>query len=739
MHPAGFDNRSALNAHRTKGALTSGNLDVNAVTYVDWFVRNDGPLTVNRPFFTDLYIDDVFIHRWHTGDLAPGSAVGTVDWEGIGERVRITPGEHTLRLVVDPTDVIVESDESDNVIDRTFTWSGTAPSRPDFVKQPNLVAAPPTGRSAPLVASSSPSAPASGSLSVDASTFISWAVRNAGLASIPGDVRVDLFLDGVFVDGRVTRGLLAGQGVAVQAWDGLASTMTVRPGPHTLRLVLDPGDLITESDESDNIYEIELTWGTGEPTDVPEPIAPPTDPPLPERDISGPNLAPLVPFGWDGSVVAKSFNASATPSEGFDGPLSVLAPAYVNFTLRNASPVAANIDFVVELFIDGSSVAELGFAGSPSDYGGVWTGSVTLPAGTVTAGIHTVRVVLDSGGAVNETDESDNAFERQFEWLAGQLPEPDPPASYTREEVENLLAALPELLLVTDDLGGEDAAPEDWTQPVLDAGEAAYFLITGRRLRDERVTIEILPSEEYDARDLAQCISTRAALPAEEYAAAVERCRETGRASIGLTQEAGGRVLVWVREERPPAGVLNVLMHELGHALARLSNREWADTPPGGAHEAFQEAQAQVFEAVAWRHIEEFLGVSFRSYPDHSALREEIEGLIDDRIDGSVEGEPHDLGYVLAWLAVLRERAAPGLGDELRTEGALDPASSLTLYDYLVGMPVGAATSLAGSLLDGAGPFLDEFLGIVLSRPVRDLLQDDEGHPDLREVTFLSP
>ena len=712
---------------------------MSEVTYVDWFVRNDGPLTATRPFFTDLHFDDVFIHRWHTADLDPGATVGAVDWEGIGERVRITPGEHTLRLVVDPTNVITESDESDNVVERSFTWSGSAPDRPAFTKRPNLVPGVLKGRSAPLVASSSPDAPSSGGLSVDAPAFISWAVRNVGLASVAGDVRVDLFLDGIFVDGRLADGLLAGQGVEVVAWDGLASTVPVGPGPHTLRLVVDAGDLIAESDESDNVYQIELNWGSGPPTDVPEPIAPASDSPLPARDSLRPNLAPLLPFGWDGAVVAKSYRASGTPSEGFDGPLTVLAPAYVDFVLWNASPVAADTAFEVDLLLDGESVGEIGFLGDSSDSGGVWTGSVTLPAGSVTAGTHTLRVVLDSGGAVDETDEDDNSFERAFEWLPGPLPDPAPPASYTRAEIESFLAALPELLLVIDDLGGTAAAAADWTQPVLDAAEAAYFLVTGRRLRDERITIEILVSADYDARDLAQCISGRAAVADDEYAAAVARCRETGKQSLGLTQEANGNVLVWVRVEQPPAAALNVLLHELGHALARLTNRAWANAPAGGAHEAFQEAQAQVFEAVAWRHIEQFQGVSFRSYPDYPALQKEIQALIDDRIDGSAEGEPHDLGYVLAWLAVLRDQAPPGLSDELRASGALDPASSLILYDYLVGIPVEAASTLAGALLNGAGPFLQEFRAISATRPIPDLPQDDEGHPDLREVTFLSP
>ncbi|HIM91678.1 MAG TPA: hypothetical protein EYM52_13275, partial [Dehalococcoidia bacterium] len=46
---------------------------------------------------------------------------------GLSEVVRLTPGEHTLKLHVDPHNLIDESDETNNSYEVTFMWdSGEA-------------------------------------------------------------------------------------------------------------------------------------------------------------------------------------------------------------------------------------------------------------------------------------------------------------------------------------------------------------------------------------------------------------------------------------------------------------------------------------------------------------------------------------------------------------------------------------------------------------------------------------
>ena len=725
-----------LHAHREKGSGASGNLVVDDITYIDWFIRNDGPRPVTERFFTDLYLDGVLVERWTSAKLDPEVTVGVSDWDGLTDRFNLVPGEHTLKLVVDATDLVAETNEQDNVFEHTFTWGGTPPERPEYRKRPNITPALRQGTPA-LTASSDPEADGSGRLTVDGPTYITLAIENVGLASTDQDVLADLYFDGMFVRRVVWSGMLAGQIGHGTTWDQLAQTVRLAPGSHMLRLDVDPTNLIDESDETDNSYEIELSWGAGAPPDAVPTPTPDPEAPLPIRDIELPNLAPDWPFGWDAPVVAKAYDAADSAQEGFDGPLSVLEPAYVSFALRNASPIAVDSSFNVELFVDGERIAaQSSFAG----HGGWWANTVVLPAGSVPAGRHTVRLVIDSGDAIPETDETDNVFERRFEWLSGPLPAPAPPVAHTEDELRGLLSALPDLLLVTRDLRGPDAADQDWTPVVLDAAEAAYYLVTGLSLADEWLIIEILPSDRYDARHLGVCLNIHARTGAEEYPQALLRCKDIGDSSAGLTTNADGRVLVLVREERSPASALSVLFHELGHVRARLSApTRQVTTESNPALDGLNEAQAQVFEAVAWRHLAEFLGADFSSYPDFGNMRREVAFFMDRRLDNAASGEQHALGYLLMWLAVLSDEGGLGLAAELRARGELSATSTLALFAHLLSIPPRTVPQWIDELRADEDPLIAEYRVIAAGRLVEGLSPDDEGHPDLREVAFLAP
>ena len=73
-------------------------------------------------FFVDLYIDDVFVQRWR-GSGVQADRVRFIDsWIGLEIRVRPGPGSHTLKVIVDSTDLVPELDESDNTFEREFVW-----------------------------------------------------------------------------------------------------------------------------------------------------------------------------------------------------------------------------------------------------------------------------------------------------------------------------------------------------------------------------------------------------------------------------------------------------------------------------------------------------------------------------------------------------------------------------------------------------------------------------------------
>ena len=59
--------------------------------------------------------------------------------------------------------------------------------------------------------------------------------------------------------------------MVVGGLDGLGGESGVTEGEHTLRMVIDPDDVVTEANEDDNVYEVTLVWGSG-PLTSPAPI-----------------------------------------------------------------------------------------------------------------------------------------------------------------------------------------------------------------------------------------------------------------------------------------------------------------------------------------------------------------------------------------------------------------------------------------------------------------------------------
>ena len=258
-------------------------------------------------------------------------------------------------------------------------------------------------------------------------------------------------------------------------------------------------------------------------------------------------------------------------------------------------------------------------------------------------------------------------------------------------------------------------------------------------LGDERLVIEILPGEEYDARHRDQCFSMHVAESPEEYPTSMARCIEKGESSAGLTLQAEGEILITVRQEETPVGVLNTLFHELGHARQRFLAPDQSEGVQSTALNGLQEAEAQVFEAVMWRTLEDRLEGRFLSYPAFALMEEYARNLFDTQVEEAASGEEHALGYVLLWLAALRDPAGLGLGDELRESGWLSTETAKEFYDYLLSIAPASASAWADGLLNESEPFLAEYRTIALSRLVRGLSPSGEGHPALRKVALLAP
>lgn len=126
--PSGWD--GYIVASSEPGTHTDGpNLLGGATTYIDWAVvcrDAEAPET----FYTYLYSDGAYLQGWYTNGLGQDWWTWVADYPHVFDA-----GPHDLCIHADVFNDIIESDESDNVCCRPFTWQpptdwGDAPDPP---------------------------------------------------------------------------------------------------------------------------------------------------------------------------------------------------------------------------------------------------------------------------------------------------------------------------------------------------------------------------------------------------------------------------------------------------------------------------------------------------------------------------------------------------------------------------------------------------------------------------------
>ena len=205
--------------------------------------------------------------------------------------------------------------------------------------------------------------------------FVDVALNNGGNGPASQAFTTELYLDGV---------LLRTFSQMLPVAPGSAARLDVPIGPlsagqHTLRVRVDTGTSVPESNEADN--EIVRTF-----TVLPGP---------------SPNLAP-------GTIVVSSTTGTTTDTPVFQITDSV----FVDFSTINDGQLVTGTASTADVFLDNVLVAQSPISAT---LGAGQTASVLdLPLGSVAAGSHTLRVVLDSGHVLAESNETDNEFTKLF-------------------------------------------------------------------------------------------------------------------------------------------------------------------------------------------------------------------------------------------------------------------------------------------------------------------------------------
>lgn len=713
---------------------SSASLSVDGATYISWATTNTTDHDITRRFFVDLYMDGLFIERWEGDGLGADQYISLPDWDGLPERVRLQPGPHRLKLVVDSTNLVQETDESDNVFESDFTWSPAAAGSPEPTPTPahlpDLVPKAPLLWEDSLVATSYQDGTANGPLSVNVPTYVRYGFSNQSLTSVPQDIWVYLYLDDLLVTAQVGSGLLAEETAKSAVWNALLDVVDVTPGVHTMRLEVDPTNLVTESNEDNNTLQRSFTWGTG-PV-APKPMALPTPTPAPPQPLSMPNLVPGWRFGWDGPIMISRQQGNFT-----DAPITVGRESFVDVVVHNQSVVEATSPYVVDLFVDNNRLHTFQFRAGMSPNQLLWfeDWDGLQESAPLTPGTHTLKMVIDPDNRVQEADETDNVFEKTFQALVGK-PEPQLPTSYTDADLRRMLADLTPML--------ESRAPvigggQDHTAEVLRVADAGYYLLTGTSIYDQRVDIHLLTTEDYLAWIDDHYGDRLALVQGEESRRLVAEREKTKLTAAGLKVTRFGKVAVVIDAGRPLASVIGSLSHELGHMRQALLHPEQDDVAFSSyARKALQEAQAQQFERAFWLRLEQFTGLTLMTYPAYQGYLDLIDRRLNLWFDNQFQDE-HFLGYLLQWLAALDDPLLGDMKGELLARGHLGAASALALYDHLTGLEPGAIQAYVDLRLKALQANAAVIRTLAGGRLVAGRDPDLEGSPDLREAGLLAP
>lgn len=117
-----------------QGTSIGNTLYADSRTFFDWEFVNQGIRDVPSGFYVDFWVDDTRYAHYQMWGLVVGEVRGFTDW---AETV-ITPGEHTISIIVDPNNDVAESDETNNEWRQQFTWEPITGWTGEYYANPDL-------------------------------------------------------------------------------------------------------------------------------------------------------------------------------------------------------------------------------------------------------------------------------------------------------------------------------------------------------------------------------------------------------------------------------------------------------------------------------------------------------------------------------------------------------------------------------------------------------------------------
>ncbi|HPH96603.1 MAG TPA: CARDB domain-containing protein [Anaerolineaceae bacterium] len=357
---------------------------IGDTVYMNWAVLNEGD-DISVPFAVCLDVGGSIMndncYTW-SGGLLHNQFLYLVNVP-VTFPYGFIKGTYVLQLFVDRTNAIVETNEVDNTYVESFYW--------DQLAGPDLLPYAPPGWSWPLALSSTPDG-SEPRLYADQPVYFSLGVANGG-----GE-NAGMFDNCVYIDGELAlqRSFLSLNSNYYNFWENQPGLISTESGWHTVTLEVDCTDLVAEADETNNTWSADFYW----------------------ESSSLPNFHAYQPDGWDDALVVSA----ATGTHTLDN-LTAGGAAYLDWAVINDGwgDVASNSGAVFSIYVDGALRQS-------------WAINFELPSGWylyledynlggLAAGWHTLGLLVDPTGLVDEANEKDNWYARDFYWnQAGGAP-----------------------------------------------------------------------------------------------------------------------------------------------------------------------------------------------------------------------------------------------------------------------------------------------------------------------------
>ena len=355
---------------KTKGQhYTDTTFSPSDELYLSYSCINNGPSSVpDTTVYNKFYVDNVLTSTsYFDGPLDP-------NWYVTGEGInfgKLSAGTHTIKMVLDSYNDVSETNESNNEYSITVTVRGDA----------DLVPFKPDGWGDKLIVSKTKGQRYTDTtFSPSDELYLSYSCINNGTSSVSGTTVYNKFyVDNVLTSSSYFDGPLDPNWYAT--WEDF-DFGKLSAGTHTLKIVLDTTNAVTETNESNNEYSITVTV-TGDKAD----------------------LVPFKPDGWgDKLIISKTKGQHYT-----DTTISPSDELYLSYScINNGTSSVPDTTVYNKFYVDNVLTSSSYFYGSldPNWYI-TWE---DINFGKLSAGTHTIKMVLDSSNAVSETNEGNNEY-----------------------------------------------------------------------------------------------------------------------------------------------------------------------------------------------------------------------------------------------------------------------------------------------------------------------------------------